>query len=96
VRINLVYKGLFDRLFERNSVSTSVVCRGFNFVMYFRIVFTNSYSRLQNFIKLFHKSLLRPTISAGDSFFFVNFRDFLAKASELQECSVHKYVFLLN
>jgi hypothetical protein len=39
---------------------------------------------------------LSPTISAGDSFFFVNFRDFLAKASELQERSLHKYVVLLN
>lgn len=60
MRINLVNKALFDRLFDRNSASTGVMYIGFNFVMYFRIVFTESCSRLQYFIELFHKKLHRP------------------------------------
>jgi hypothetical protein len=60
VSINLVTKTLLDRLFDRNSASTKVRYRGFNFVMYFRIVFTESFSRLQYFIKLFHKNVHRP------------------------------------
>lgn len=62
MRINLVYKALFDRLFDRNSASTRVMYRGFNFVKYFRIVFTEIFSRLQYFIKLFHKNLHRPKV----------------------------------
>jgi len=37
---------LFDRLFDRNSASTWVMYRGFNFVMYFHIEVTKCFCPL--------------------------------------------------
>ena len=48
--------------FDRNSASTRVMYRGFNFVMQFRVVFTKRFSRLQNFFKIISQKCASPKV----------------------------------